>query len=78
MDEIDCANDRGQFYVDAAVALYVGTIRQNNFPSTGVCRTCGELIESDRLRANANALDCYDCAAEKEAERVRARRRGAR
>lgn len=78
MDDIDCANDRGQLYIDAALARHALLVRRHVPPSSGVCRVCGEAIESDRLRVNAHACECYDCAAEQEAERLRVRRRGAR
>jgi phage/conjugal plasmid C-4 type zinc finger TraR family protein len=77
VDEIDYANDRGQLFIDAALTLHA-TIARQNTPSTGVCHSCGELIERERLRANAHAHHCYDCASEQEAERLRVRRRGAR
>lgn len=77
VDEIDCANERGQVYIDSALALHATLARRQAAPSTGVCRLCGELIERERLRANAHALHCYDCASEQEAERLRVRRRGA-
>lgn len=77
MDEIDCANESGQIYVDSALARHAELARRQAGPSTGVCRSCGEVIERERLRANAHARHCYDCASEQEAERLRVRRRGA-
>ncbi|MGE5478734.1 MAG: TraR/DksA C4-type zinc finger protein [Bacteroidales bacterium] len=76
MDDIDCANERGQLYIDSALAFHATLARRNAAPSTGVCRSCGELIERERLRVNAHARDCFDCASEHEVERLRVRRRG--
>lgn len=78
VDDIDCANERGQFYTDSALALHAHTFRQRTIPATGVCHRCGELIDRNRLRANPHARDCYDCASDDEVERQRVRRRGAR
>lgn len=77
MDDIDCANERGQIYIDSALALHATLARRQAGLSTGVCRSCGELIEPERLRVNIHARHCYDCASEQEAERQRVRRRGA-
>jgi RNA polymerase-binding transcription factor DksA len=45
-------------------------------PSNGVCRSCHELIEPERLHANPSAHLCCDCAAEDEEQRRRAQKVG--
>jgi phage/conjugal plasmid C-4 type zinc finger TraR family protein len=74
MDEIDLANERAeQFTADAVRAARV---RKAFSPSTGICQSCHERIEAERLRANPTARLCCDCAAEDEAARKRAQRLG--
>lgn len=77
MDDIDCANERERIHIDSALALHAALAQRHAGLSSGVCRSCGEVIERERLRANAHARHCYDCAADQEAERLRVRRRGA-
>jgi len=75
MDEADVANDRAeQFVSDALRALRA---RVETARSSGVCQSCQDAIEPERLQANPAARLCRDCAAEDEAARQRARRLGA-
>ena len=74
MDEADVANDRAEQFI--AEALKAARLKKDEAPSTGVCRSCEELIEAERLRINPTARLCAECAAEDEASRKRAHRVG--
>jgi len=74
MDEADLANDRAELFTSEAVRA--ARAKLDRTPSTGVCKSCSEVIESERLRANPAARLCRDCAAEDEAARKRTRRVG--
>ena len=75
MDEADLANDRAeQFVSDALRAL---KSRAEPVQSSGICQSCHDAIEPERLQANPAARLCRDCATEDEAARQRARRLGA-
>jgi phage/conjugal plasmid C-4 type zinc finger TraR family protein len=76
VDEIDAANERVEHLTKAAIQTALDS--RSRVPSSGICQTCGETIEPERLRANPYASDCRDCAAEEEAERQRLRRTGSR
>lgn len=76
MDEIDAANERVEHITLAAIQAALGS--QPRAPSSGVCRSCGQTIAVERLRANPYAPTCRDCADEEETERLRARRTGGR
>jgi RNA polymerase-binding transcription factor DksA len=74
MDEIDLANDKAeQFNADAVRAARA---KSEAAPSSGICQSCHDAIEPERLRANPAARLCRDCAAESEAARKRAQRTG--
>jgi RNA polymerase-binding transcription factor DksA len=74
MDEIDEANDKAEQFNTAAVRA--ARVKADTTPSSGICQSCREPIEPERLRANPAARLCRDCAAEDEAARKRARRVG--
>ncbi|MGE5548486.1 MAG: TraR/DksA C4-type zinc finger protein [Solirubrobacterales bacterium] len=77
MDEIDFATERAENFT--RVALQAVLHRADEYsPSTGICRSCNEPIEGERLRANAHARFCRECADEEEARSQRARRCGPR
>ncbi|OAN49595.1 hypothetical protein A6A04_19070 [Paramagnetospirillum marisnigri] len=76
MDEIDLAAERVEVLNATAIQAVLG--RAETILSDGICRTCGEEIESDRLRANPYAKNCRDCADEAEAKAKLARRCGPR
>ena len=71
MDEIDVAAERTEYFNAAAIRTALSS-RQTR-PSTGICVSCQDDIEAERLRANPHALHCCDCANEEEALRRRAR-----
>ncbi len=74
MDEADLGNDRAEQFI--ANALEAARARVAGTPSTGVCRSCLERIEPERLQVNPAARLCCDCAAEEEMTRKRAQRVG--
>jgi len=74
MDEADMANDRAELFT--AEAVRAALARVDRAPSCGVCQSCSDVIEAERLRANPAARLCRDCAAEDEAARKRAQRIG--
>ncbi|CAA7613838.1 TraR/DksA C4-type zinc finger protein [Magnetospirillum sp. SS-4] len=76
MDDIDLAAERIEALNTAAIQAVLG--RAETIPSNGTCRTCGEGIEPERLRANPYAKLCHDCADEAEAKAKLARRCGPR
>jgi len=74
MDEADLANDRAeQFTTDA---LKLARAKMDAAPSTGICQSCRDAIEVERLHANPAARLCRDCAAEEEADRKRRQKVG--
>jgi hypothetical protein len=76
MDDIDCAAERIEAFNAVAINM---VLAQNGGPaSTGICKSCGCLIEAERLRANARARHCMDCAAEHEEEKRKRRMCGPR
>jgi len=74
MDEADLANDRAEQFT--ADALRTARLKVDVTPSTGICQSCGETIEQERLQVNPTARLCCDCAAEEEVARKRAQRVG--
>jgi len=74
LDDIDCATERSEVFTGAALKAVLG--RMAGPLSSGVCQSCQDTIEPERLRANPRARLCAGCAAEEEASRVRRRRCG--
>jgi len=74
MDEADIANDRAEQFT--AEALRNLRKQADTTPSTGICKSCGESIETERLKVNPAARLCCDCAEEEETARKRAQRLG--
>ncbi|MDY0242070.1 MAG: TraR/DksA C4-type zinc finger protein [Rhodospirillaceae bacterium] len=74
MDDIDFASECMDAFNDAAIQAV--RVRPALSPSTGICQSCEEPIEPERIEANPSARLCCDCAAEAEAERKRNRRCG--
>jgi phage/conjugal plasmid C-4 type zinc finger TraR family protein len=74
MDEIDEANDRAEQF--NAEAVRAARAKLYTAPSSGICQSCGDEIEPERLRANPTARSCRDCASAEEAAKRRARRVG--
>jgi RNA polymerase-binding transcription factor DksA len=72
MDEIDVAAERIESFNNDAIRQALAA-RQAAGPSTGICATCQDAIEPERLAANPYARHCCDCAAEEEELRRRAR-----
>lgn len=73
MDEIDQANEKAeQFVADALKARTKKTFVR----SGGVCASCNERIEVERLQVSPGTNLCHDCAEEKEAADRRALRVG--
>lgn len=77
MDEIDFATERAEAFTKVALQAVLARSGEG-LPSTGICRSCNDEIEPERLRANAHAILCRECAAEEEAHRQRTRRCGPR
>lgn len=77
MDEIDFATERAEAFTKVALQQVLSRANESA-PSTGICRACSDEIEPERLRANAHARLCSECAAEEEALRLRTRRCGPR
>lgn len=71
MDEVDFAAESMEAFNHAAIQAL--RERRNVTVSTGFCKSCGEVIEEERLAANPSALHCCDCAAEEEEKRKRAK-----
>ncbi len=76
MDDIDFATERAETF--NATALQMVLRRQSAAVSTGICLSCSEPIETERLEANPHARHCCDCAAEEEAVSRRVKRCGPR
>jgi len=74
LDDIDCATERSEVFTGAALQAVLS--RMAGPPSSGVCQSCQDTIEPERLRANPRARLCASCAAEEEARRLRRRRCG--
>lgn len=74
MDELDLAAERTEAFNE--VALHLVLNRMTGPQSTGVCRSCGDLIEPLRLKTTPHTRFCSDCAAEDEFHRRRAQRCG--
>jgi RNA polymerase-binding transcription factor DksA len=74
MDDMDVASAYEEAFNEAAVSA--ARARQNGPLSTGICQSCHERIEPERLHANPRARLCSDCAAEDEARLERLRRCG--
>lgn len=77
MDEIDFATERAETFTKVALEAVLSRSGAGGL-SNGVCTACQEPIESERLRANAHARLCRECADEQEALSQRARRCGPR
>lgn len=77
MDEIDFATERAEAFTKVALQQVLSRAGEG-VPSTGICRSCNDDIEPERLRANAHARLCRECAAEEEAMSQRVRRCGPR
>lgn len=77
MDEIDFATERAEAFTKVALQAVLSRVGEAA-PSSGICRSCHEPIEAERLRANEHARFCSECAAEEEARSQRARRCGPR
>ncbi|OAN54154.1 hypothetical protein A6A04_12735 [Paramagnetospirillum marisnigri] len=76
MDDLDHAAERSQVFTEAALQTVL--LRLDGPPSSGVCRSCTDPIEPQRLRANPRARLCACCAEEEEIHRLRHRRCGPR
>ncbi len=74
MDEIDLAADVAALFTEAAVES--ARHRAQGPLSSGICKSCNETIEPERLKANPHATLCASCAAEAEEAALRTRRRG--
>lgn len=74
MDEADLANDRAELFNTEAVRAARAKIDRS--PSDGICKSCHDAIEAERLHANPSARLCRDCAAEDESARRRAQKVG--
>jgi RNA polymerase-binding transcription factor DksA len=75
MDEVDLANDRAeQFNTDAVRAARAKMDAAP--PSNGICDSCRDAIEPERLHANPAARLCCGCAAEEEADLKRRQKVG--
>lgn len=75
MDEMDFAAEYYRAFTQASLAAILAAPRQ---PSTGVCRSCGEVIAPQRRKAHPHACHCHDCAEEIEHLHQYERRRGPR
>ena len=74
MDEADLANDRAEQFT--AEALKLARAKMDATPSSGICESCRDAIEAERLHANPAARLCCDCAEEEEADRKRRQKVG--
>ncbi len=74
MDEIDAANEHAEHMTNMAIQIALSS--QSRAPSSGICRVCGDPIESARLQANPSAPTCRDCAAAEDDKRQRRRKLG--
>jgi len=76
MDEIDCASERTESFNTAAIQAVLSRLAGPR--STGVCKSCYDQIETERLLVNPTARHCSHCATEEEVRIQRARRCGPR
>jgi RNA polymerase-binding transcription factor DksA len=76
LDDIDCAAERIEAFRD--VALKVVLDRMAGPRSSGICKTCYEPIEPQRIAVNPHARHCSFCAAEEERAERQARLCGPR
>lgn len=76
MDEIDWAAERTESFNHMALRAVLS--RMDGPPSSGVCNSCGDSIEEERLKANPSAKLCHECASEAEEDLRRARLCGPR
>ncbi|HIJ61159.1 MAG TPA: TraR/DksA family transcriptional regulator [Rhodospirillaceae bacterium] len=76
MDDIDLATERNEIFISAAVQAVLG--RLSGPPSSGVCRSCSEPIEPQRLKLAPSTCLCSGCAVEAELNQQRTRRCGMR
>jgi RNA polymerase-binding transcription factor DksA len=76
MDDIDCAAERIEAF--NSVALRAVLTRMDGPSSSGICKSCGCAIETDRLKASPSARHCRECADEIEQESRRTRLCGPR
>ncbi|MBF0354396.1 MAG: TraR/DksA family transcriptional regulator [Alphaproteobacteria bacterium] len=74
MDDLDRAAERIEAFNQ--VALHLVLSRMSGPQSSGVCRSCSDLIETERLKITPNTRFCSDCANEEEARLRRFRRNG--
>lgn len=73
MDDADAANLR----IEATTNATLQSLRAREAsigPGTGICRSCCEPIEPERMSANPKARECRICAVDSEAEALRRRR----
>jgi len=74
MDDADLANDKAeQFNSDAVRAARA---KMDATPSNGICESCRDAIEPERLHANPAARLCCECAADEETDRKRRQKVG--
>ena len=76
MDDIDYATERNELFTSAALQAVLR--RLSGPPSSGVCRSCADTIEPQRLKLAPTTSLCSDCAAEEEVIQRRTRRCGHR
>lgn len=76
MDDIDYATERAEIFTQTALALVLD--RLAGPPSSGVCRSCFDPIETKRLKLAPTTNLCSACAAEEETIQRRRRRCGRR
>lgn len=76
LDDIDYATERNEVFTSAALQAVLS--RLSGPPSSGVCRSCSDAIEPQRLRLAPNTSLCSDCAVEEEFIQRRTRRCGHR
>ena len=76
LDDLDYAAERAEVFTETALRSVLS--RMAGAPSSGVCRSCTDNIEPERLRANPQARLCSCCAEEEEHHRKRTHRCGPR
>jgi RNA polymerase-binding transcription factor DksA len=76
VDDIDCAAERVEAFRE--VALRVVLDRLSGPRSSGICQSCFETIEPERIELIPSARHCSYCAAEEEASFRLTQRRGHR
>lgn len=75
MDDTDIASEREEAHRQSALAM---TLRQRLATGNGICRLCGDAVESDRLKALPHTPHCSYCASDLEESRARMAKMGAR